>query len=183
MVLERMGIVHCHQRFCSEFVIQEEAVLHLDEEGLSMSNDKGITLHPEFGVNPSLCKCFWCGEQNGCIALLGLNKGEQAPRYTITDYEPCDKCGATWAKGILFIEAQNTPVTENQPPLSSKQAIYPTGRWCVVRREAIEKMIEKDSETYNGLMSTGRGYVSKEAFEQLVPPEEALRNCEVGGHA
>ena len=90
-----------------------------------------ITLHPEHGLNPTLCVCFWCGRDRGDIALLGYNKGQEAPRRCVTDLEPCDVCRGQWAQGILVREAR-----------AGLDGPEFTGRWLVLSREAVERAVE-----------------------------------------
>lgn len=51
-----------------------------------------IRLHPEHGLNPTLCTCFWCGEDTGEIALLGATYNGEAPMHMVLNYEPCAAC-------------------------------------------------------------------------------------------
>ena len=51
-----------------------------------------IRLHPEHGLNPTLCTCFWCGEDTGEIALLGATYNGEAPMHLVLNYEPCAAC-------------------------------------------------------------------------------------------
>lgn len=98
-----------------------------------------IKLSPKHGLNPTLPVCFFCGETKNEIALLGKigKRGEdlEAPKKVILDYEPCDACKEKFAQGVLLVEVTNSPNTEGQFPIS-KDA-YPTGRYVVVRPEAL----------------------------------------------
>ena len=52
-----------------------------------------IRLSDRHGVNPTLCMCFWCGEDTGDLALLGRMKGDvEAPQKAIVNYDPCPDC-------------------------------------------------------------------------------------------
>ena len=42
-----------------------------------MSNQ--IRLHKQFGLNPTLSTCFYCGQETGEIALLGASYDGEAP--------------------------------------------------------------------------------------------------------
>ena len=56
-----------------------------------MSKEDSITLSEKHGLNPSIIKCFVCGEDVG-IALMGRLKDDaEAPRECMTG-ELCDKC-------------------------------------------------------------------------------------------
>jgi hypothetical protein len=93
-----------------------------------------ITLHPEHGVNPTLGICFWCGGEDGTIAMLGLNKGKKAPHKAIVSLEPCPACKANMALGITVIEATKFQKDAWQPCIA--EGAYPTGRWAVAKRDA-----------------------------------------------
>lgn len=107
---------------------------------------KGIRLSEKYGVNPTLCKCFFCGETKH-IALLGhigdRRKKEdiEAPKECIMDYEPCDKCQENMSMGVTLVEVSTEQPLDNRPPMKAQgdQLVYPLGRWCVVRPEAIEE--------------------------------------------
>lgn len=91
-----------------------------------------IRISEKHGLNPSMDICFFCGEAKG-IALFGKMKGDkEAPRNVLLNYEPCDKCKDAMSKGTTIIEV----VTEDNGNMPIQDGIYPTGRWCVVRREA-----------------------------------------------
>lgn len=112
-----------------------------------MSN--GITLSPKHGLNPSLDVCFWCGEAKG-VALLGRiheKKGDrtdvEAPREMVTSLEPCDKCKEHFKQGIHLIEVSDDGSRFRDDERfvlrdPDGAAHWPTGRWAVVRPEAMK---------------------------------------------
>lgn len=62
-----------------------------------MGREASIPLSKEFGVNPTMPVCYWCGKDTGEIALLGRNYKEhgreaQAPSRMILNDEPCPEC-------------------------------------------------------------------------------------------
>lgn len=67
-----------------------------------------ITLHPEYGVNPAMDVCWWCGEVSG-VAMLGRNKGQKAPRYVMSSKEPCPKCEERIKAGCLYVFEATAP--------------------------------------------------------------------------
>lgn len=147
---------------------------------------KGISLHPEFGVNPTVCMCFWCGEDTGAIALLGNNGGREAPPRSLIDYDPCDKCKAIWEQGILLIETQDTPLLPKQFSMKDGGNIYPTGRWLVFKRESLSKILDETTELFKQVSKEGRAHITQQTFDVLCPEEEATRglaDMPVGGHA
>lgn len=104
-------------------------------------SDKGIKLSPKYGVNPTIPICFFCGEEKNEIALMGhIGDGRkhediEAPRHMILDYEPCACCKEKFSHGVLIVEVNSYPNSDNQPPLTKNA--YPTGRHIVVRPEAL----------------------------------------------
>ena len=98
----------------------------------------GVRLSPKHGLNPTLPVCFWCGEETGEIALMGQlgsgNKDVEAPKHMVLGYEPCGKCRLNWAKGLVIIEATETPNSVTDVPM--REGAYPTGRYAVIKREA-----------------------------------------------
>ena len=99
-----------------------------------MSNN--IKLSPKHGLNPTISTCFFCGGDKNEIALLGKidREDSEAPRKLILDYEPCEECQKKFAEGVLLIEVTSTPEYIGMP--IAKDA-YPTGRYVVVRPEAL----------------------------------------------
>lgn len=131
-----------------------------------MKQDKGIPISPKHGVNPTIIKCYFCGESKG-IALVGkLPNDEQAPREAVLDYEPCDACQEQMAKGITIVEVTTTPNGNGQPPLTQDDdgnVVYPTGRWVVMQADAV-----------NNGKAGDRFIMLSDEFEELVKdaPEE-----------
>jgi hypothetical protein len=89
-----------------------------------------IRLHPQHGLNPTIPVCFWCGEDTGEVALLGDAYRGEAPHRMIIGQNPCPACKEKMALGITFTEATGHPPQY-------------TGRWCVVKEEAVQHMINK----------------------------------------
>lgn len=88
-----------------------------------MSNKKGIALHAKHGLNPTLCTCFFCGEETGEIALLGAAYKGEAPRHMCIGLEPCAKCKEKYHGMVLIVEVD---VSET-----------PTGRWVAIPKDAV----------------------------------------------
>jgi hypothetical protein len=53
---------------------------------------KRISLHEEYGLNPTMGICVICNGETGEIGLLGRNHGEKAPMHSLLSFEPCDAC-------------------------------------------------------------------------------------------
>ena len=104
-----------------------------------MSKD-GIRVSPKHGLNPCIPVCFYCGEQKNEIALLGRigdgRRGEdfEAPKNAVLDYVPCEECQKKFAEGVLIIEVKEVP---DRLQLPIAEGAYPTGRYSVVRPEAL----------------------------------------------
>ena len=117
-----------------------------------------LKLSPQHGANPSLSTCFWCGEDDGSIILMGrLPNDEPAPRKVCASYEPCPDCQAKMALGITFMEATETI-----------HGPKPTGRWMVVKPEAIERLIN-DPELATQILHARKTYVEPAVFRSLQP--------------
>lgn len=97
---------------------------------------KGIKLSPKHGVNPCMPVCFFCGQDRNEIVLFGKidREDSEAPMRAVVDYEPCDECKKKFAEGVLLIEVTQSPQYIGMP--IAKDA-YPTGRYSVVRPEAL----------------------------------------------
>lgn len=96
-----------------------------------------IRLSEKHGVNPTLCKCFFCGGDKG-IALLGrLENDEQAPRECVMDYEPCDNCKENMSNGVTLIEVTDQQPSDGRPPMKARGGVdvYPLERWCVLKED------------------------------------------------
>lgn len=127
-----------------------------------------IRLHPEYGVNPSLDLCFWCGEASG-VALLGYNKGKEAPREVMTSYRPCTKCEEQMARGITVIEAAESVYYPDRPQIQA--GLVPTGRWQVMTQESIERMLA-GSPMLADVIAKRKCFVEPKAFETHFLPKD-----------
>lgn len=95
---------------------------------------RNIRLHPEYGFNPSMIVCPYCGEPKA-IALLGNSCKKEAP-HTIWDgdYTPCDDC-------------QNKLKEKNQMYLlnTNPTDLTPTGEYILMNKSIVEKIFDKDN--------------------------------------
>lgn len=92
-----------------------------------------IRLHPQFGLNPMICQCFWCGKNKNEIALLGAAYNKEAPMHGVTDYEPCEECADQFNQGMLLMEAAD-----------SIKGPIPTGRHWVITEDATKRIFTGD---------------------------------------
>ena len=115
-------------------------------------------------MNPTIPRCFWCGKLKNEIALLGKYDGRgkdlEAPMGIFLDYGPCDKCKENQKLGVTLMEVTDEPNFENQPEIQN--GIYPTGKWCVIRREAAERM-------FRGYLNwKDKIFVDQEVYETIM---------------
>jgi len=90
----------------------------------------GIRLSEKHGLNPSLQKCFYCGNHKG-ILIPGRIKGDQKmPMEVITDLEPCEKC----PDQIQHPEKYNAVIL-----IEADKKEGPTGRFVVLRDSIVSK--------------------------------------------
>lgn len=100
-----------------------------------------IRISEKHGVNPSLDTCFFCGEPKA-VVMFGKLKGDaEAPRKVMLNYEPCGDCAKKMAEGITCVEV--TTQANGMPPIQDE--LYPTGRWCVIKKEAAKAVFNNDS--------------------------------------
>ncbi len=92
-----------------------------------------IRLHKKYGLNPAIPKCFVCGKDKNKILLLGAGCKEEAPKNQCFDKEPCDKCQEYMKNGTILISVRDGEDNVNNP--------YRTGGWCVVKNEAMKKIV------------------------------------------
>lgn len=125
-----------------------------------------IRLSPKHGVNPTIPVCFWCGEERGEIALLGhigdgrKHKDIEAPHHMVIDFEPCDKCKENMSQGFTLMESTSHPNECCSVPV--RQGVYLTGRYAVVKPEAIHRIFG-DESAKNG----GKAYVESSVYRSL----------------
>jgi len=94
-----------------------------------MSNS--IPSHKQYGLNPTLCTCFYCGEETGKIALLGAKYKGEAPTHMCTSLQPCAKCKDKYGDYVLLVEAANVD------KLGGRNKPQPTGRWLAIKKECV----------------------------------------------
>lgn len=128
--------------------------------------DRGIRLSPKHGVNPSVTKCFVCGEDDG-LALFGrLPKDQEAPRTVCLNKDPCPKCHEWMAKGCILISVRVGESGDNP---------YRTGGWVVLKDEAIRRLPVSDTLIAN-ILKKRMVYLPDDAWDALGLP----RGCALG---
>jgi hypothetical protein len=78
----------------------------------------------------------------------------------VLDYEPCDECKENRKLGVTLMEVSEDPVLDGFPEIQN--GIYPTGRWCVIRKEAADRMFEGFLDEKNAL------FVDQEIYDYVV---------------
>lgn len=100
-----------------------------------------VRISEKHGVNPTMCRCFFCGEVKH-IALLGKLKGDvEAPMSCIMDYEPCDDCKEKFSQGVALIEVSEVQPSDGRPPIKAQggKEVYPLGGYAVVNAESFSR--------------------------------------------
>jgi hypothetical protein len=105
-----------------------------------MAKDDKIVLSPKHGVNPSIMRCFYCGEEFG-VALPGLLEGDvEAPRSAIWSMEPCTECETLMKSGIILLGIDSSKSDTNK----GVGGFYRTGHYVVTTEEYFKKNITGD---------------------------------------
>lgn len=116
----------------------------------------GLRLSKEYGLNPSLLKCFLCGADIG-VVLLGANDGKKASMTCVTG-EICEECKKYIESGGGFIVAAKPD--ENGNPV-------PTGMSLKVLKEQIFSIFNTNKPI---------AFMEHEAFNKtfahLIPKED-----------
>lgn len=120
-----------------------------------MSNS--IKLHKEYGLNPTICTCFYCGKETGEIALLGAKYKGKAPMRMCISIEPCEECREKYKDYVLLVEAKETQESAWSPKSAQPQ---PTGRWVAIRKELVK------------IENKGVCYVYPKDFEEILSKME-----------
>ena len=116
-----------------------------------------IPLHPEYGVNPTISTCFYCGEGKNEIALLGSHYNGEAPMHMVLDVVPCDACKEKYADYTLIVEMARVVDRRGTAYNATTYKDAPSGRWCVVPKSSLN--MEK---------STPVAYMAEGDFIELV---------------
>lgn len=102
-----------------------------------------IRISEQHGLNPSINVCFFCGKDKE-LKLFGKLKGDaKAPTRIVADYKPCKECEEKMRRGATIIEV--TREDSGTQPIG--YGAWPTGRWCVISKEAAEKLFKKPVST------------------------------------
>jgi hypothetical protein len=130
----------------------------------------GIKLHHQYGLNPTISTCFWCGEEKNELALLGAKYPGKAPKNLVLDYHPCDTCASHRAKGITLI-ACTPEQNRNEPPI--QRDAYPTGAWAVVSEDYMRRVINSP-EALQQIIDKRMAFVEPDVLAMLVRDKGSL---------
>ncbi len=135
-----------------------------------------IRLDPKHAVNPSVETCFLCGKDMGVIlfgkltaqqkrmfeeAELSGTDPDKAPR-SVSLGNICDECQDHMKVGIILISVDEDRTTDPQNP-------YRTGGFCVVREEALERMIN-DAQVREHIRKKRVAFVPDDAWAAIGLP-------------
>lgn len=124
-----------------------------------MSNS--VRVSPKHGVNPSVGVCWYCGSDDGTVALVGRMSGDaEAPGRGVYSMEPCAECKRLMEKGVMLISVRDGEESQSNP--------YRTGRMAVVKVEAIRRMLMP--EAAEAVARQRVGFVSDSMWTQLGLP-------------
>jgi hypothetical protein len=126
-----------------------------------------MRLSNKHGVNPSVCRCWYCGEESGALILAGMIKGdEKMPMSGVFDMEPCDKCKGYMERGIILLgvkddaeldkmEAARKDWLQKYGHLSNEKKPYPghfvpnphrSGGWWLVSEDYIRRVFDRGAD-------------------------------------
>jgi hypothetical protein len=120
-----------------------------------MPRDKYIKLHKEYGLNPAVPVCIYCGKERNEVVLLGAAYKGEAPRKMIIDDVPCSECEEGFKQGVTFFEVVDKTRT---------------GRCATVKEDSVCKIIPKDNEMFKTVMHKRAAYMDPEVFNLVFNP-------------
>ena len=120
-----------------------------------------IRLSKKYGLNPAIPYCFYCNKAKNEVILAGVFGGKEAPRAAVWDLRPCDACADFMKQGVILISVKDGEDGGNP---------YRTGGWCVVKDEAIERMISNTDLREHIILRARVAFVPDEAWDFLGLP-------------
>jgi hypothetical protein len=75
------------------------------------------------------------------------------------------------------------PLQPGHPAIAKD--LYPSGRWLVVKREALKKIMEEGTNMYDTVMLQGKAYIETDLFDALAGTRatDGLRDAVPQGNA
>ena len=120
-----------------------------------------LRLHPKHGVNPTIPRCYLCGENKNEVVLLGNAYKDQAPMNMCLDKSPCDKCRDYMRQGIILIGVRDGEQGDNP---------YRTGNFCVLKEEAVKRAFKRALKDCEGILKSRVAFVDETTWEALGLP-------------
>jgi len=121
-----------------------------------------MKISEKHGVNPSLMVCYFCQKEYG-VALLGRLPGDAvAPRSACYNREPCPECQQHMTNGIILISVDETKTKDQNNP-------WRTGGWCVVREDAIRRIV-RPKELLDNILKHRVAFLPDDVWDQLGLP-------------
>ncbi len=117
-----------------------------------------INLNDYRNSKPKAGVCFFCKKITGYVP-----KNANSINATF-NYEPCRECKEKWEQGVPVLEMSEKPLIDGQPPLEEGMDGYPTGRYMVINREALD--VDEDTNIVLMLQSDFEA-VLKEAQDTM----------------
>ena len=148
-------------------------------------------LHREFGLNPAIPLCFYCGEEKREIILAGAACRGEAPRNAVWDLQPCDNCEALMQRGIIMIgvesEAEFDKIEKariahegehcRKPPERRPPFIpgpYRSGHWLVVSDDLVRRIVSPP-ELAQQILRVRWTFAQKEICQRILDEQKLLQ--------
>ena len=107
-----------------------------------------------------MSNCFFCNEAKEI--LLDRRLRNSLPRSAVYNHEPCDKCKGYMQQGIILISVNEKLTKDMQNP-------YRSGGWCVIKEEAIRRMLQP-GDLLNDILKKRMAFVPDNAWDALGLP-------------
>lgn len=122
-----------------------------------------LRLSQKHGVNPSVEKCFLCGEAKRVVLFGRLREDKEAPREVVITQEPCDKCKDYMKQGVILISTKDD------------DRDYRTGGWVVLRDSAIERIFEE--EKAKQLLTSRVAFIADSLWDAIELPRGEIKEA------
>ena len=145
-----------------------------------------IRLSEKHGINPSVCKCWFCLQASKGLILAGRLKGADIalPMSGVYDMEPCDKCAGYMETHIILIgvkdDAEMGKVEDARQAwlrkydhLDDRRRPYPgyfipdpyrSGGWWVVSEDFVRRVFDSVAES---VCKHRFSFISQEAADNI----------------
>lgn len=155
-----------------------------------------IRISKQHGVNPCIPLCYFCNEPKNELILMGELKGDrEAPRNTVFDDYPCDKCEGYMKRGVILISVSNNAEEDdkrdrvayerekshylsmrygNKPFRPYLQNPHRTGGWVLVSEQYITRVMQPQ-ELVDHLLKCRTAFILDEVWDKLGLPRGAAK--------